>query len=289
MTTEPPASGEPSEISDDVWEKFVQDTERDIRADAPKEPSARAPMVTERLRREAELAEQQQKKNKRWGRSAKAKQPAEPPGWRTGPAWQDMDGRASRRRRLRGALGVALAVVVVLVALNPSAAADWLHGDFGTSGTSGTSGDSSDAVGYRSDSSGRPTAGSTTLPPETAPPTAAPPVDPLADTPTLAEPFRGSPALQYADGAAGIVLPAAKPVGRMTRKQVESALSWTKEFLVDTNLNPATLRGERPQIAMGLVDPLQTEITSRWDASFRKPDKEHDPLLVVSRFNPAQV
>ncbi|MCZ4096210.1 MULTISPECIES: hypothetical protein [Streptomyces] len=281
MTTEPPASGDESAIPDDVWEKFVQDSEQDIRAQAPKEPSARARMVTERLRREAELAEQQQKKNKRWGRAPKAK-PGEPAGWRTGPAWQDREGRATRRR-LRGALGVLLTVGVLLAVLNPSTAVAWLHGDFGNAA------DSTDSTGHRSDGSGRPTAGQTTLPPETAPPTAAPSVDPLADTPTLAEPFRGSPAAQYADGAAGIVLPTARPVGRMTRKQVESALSRTKEFLVDTNLNPATLRGERPQLAMGLVDPLQTEITSRWDASFRKPDKEHDPLLVASRFNPAEV
>lgn len=302
MTTEPPSSGDdsaipdaapgaipnsipnsmPDSMPDDVWEKFMQDSERDIRAQAPKEPSARARMVTERLRREAELAAQQERKSKRWRRSAKSGPPAEPAGWRTGPAWQDTD-RLATRRRLRGALGVALAVVVVLVVLNPSTAMSWLHGDFGGSG------DSTDAAGHRSDSSGRPTADPTTLPPETAPPTAAPPVDPLADTPTLAEPFRGSPAVQYADGAGGIVLPPAKPVGRMTREQVESALNRTKEFLTDTNLNPATLRGERPQIAMGLVDPLETEITSRWDTSFRRPDKAHDPLLVASRFNPAEV
>ncbi|MCM2418681.1 hypothetical protein [Streptomyces sp. RKAG293] len=274
MTTEPPASGDKSAIPDDVWEKFVQDTEQDIRAQAPKEPSARARMVTERLRREAEVAARQQKKNKRWGRAAKAK-PGEPAGWRTGPAWQDRESRATRRR-LRGALGVALAVVVLLVVLNPSTALDWLHGDFSGS---------ADTTGYRSDDSGRPA----TLPPETAPPTAAPSADPMADAPTLAEPFRGSPALLYADGEAGIVLPAAKPVGRMTREQVEGALDRTKQFLIDTNLNPATLRGERPRIAMGLVDPRQTEIISRWDASFRKSDKEHDPLLVASRFNPAEV
>ncbi|WP_241911240.1 hypothetical protein [Streptomyces sp. DH-12] len=35
---------------DDVWEKFLQDSRADIPASAPKEPSARARMVTERLR-----------------------------------------------------------------------------------------------------------------------------------------------------------------------------------------------------------------------------------------------
>ncbi|MDF9812501.1 hypothetical protein [Streptomyces sp. SPB162] len=278
MTTEPPVSGDESAIPDDVWERLLQDSERDIRAQAPKEPSARARMVTERLRREAELdARRQQRSGGRWGRRAKPARSAEPSGWRTGPSWQDRERRATRRR-LRGALGVALVVVVLLVVLNPGTALDWLHGDFGGSG-------STDATGHRSDGSGRPAP----LPPETAPPTAAPPLDPMADTPTLEEPFRGSPALLYADGAAGIVLPPAKPVGRMTLQQVESALSRTKEFLVDTNLNPATLRGERPRTAMGLIDPLETDTLAGWDASFHKPGKDHDPLDLASRFDPAKV
>ncbi|MCZ4121140.1 hypothetical protein [Streptomyces sp. H39-S7] len=281
MTAEPPASGDKSAIPDDVWEKFVRDTEQDIRAQAPKEPSARARMVTERFRREAELAALQQRKGKRWGRRAKPAVPAEPAGWRTGPTWQDRERRATRRR-LRGGLGVLLAVVVLLVVLNPSTALDWLRGDFSGSGASA---DSADTTGYRSDDSGRPPA----LPPETAPPTAAPSVDPMADTPTLAEPFRGSPALLYADGATGIVVPPAKAVGRMTRAQVEDALERTKQFLIDTNLNPATLRGERPRIALGLIDPLESEIVSLWDTSFRKPDKNHNPLAVASRFAPAEV
>lgn len=281
MTAEPPVSGSEPALPDDIWDKFVRDSEQDIRAQAPKEPSARARMVTERLRREAELAARQQKEGKRWGRRAKPAPLAQAPGWRTGTTWQDRDRRASRRR-LRGALGVALAVVVLLVALNPSAALDWLHGDFGGS-------DAADAAGHRSDGSGRPTADPGTLPPETAPPTAAPPLDPAADAPTLAEPFRGSPALRYADGAAGIELPPARPVGRMTLAQVESALSRTKEFLVDANLNPATLRGERPRIAMGLIDPLETDVLARWDASLREPDQDHDPLTLASRFDPAEV
>ncbi|MEU3462437.1 hypothetical protein ABZ721_21185 [Streptomyces sp. NPDC006733] len=282
MTAEPPVSGGDSGIPDDVWEKFVRDTEQDIRAQAPKEPSARARMVTERLRREAELAAQQQKKGSRWGRRARAARPVEPAGWRTGTTWHEKERRATRRR-WRGALGVLAVVVVLLAVLNPSTALDWLHGDFSGSGASA---DSADQTGYRSDGSGRPPA---TLPPETAPPTAAPPADPMADTPTLAEPFRGSPALLYANGEAGIVLPAAKPVGRMTREQVAGALDRTKQFLIDTNLNPATLRGERPQVAMNLIDPWESDVIASWDTAFSKPGKSHNPLTVASRFDPAEV
>ncbi|MGW4992117.1 hypothetical protein ACWEQ3_31420, partial [Streptomyces mirabilis] len=79
---QPEGAGESGEfkqpsVPDDVWERFARDTERDIRSSAPKEPSARARMVTERLRQ----------------KDAKG---AQPEGWRTGPAWREMDGRAAR-------------------------------------------------------------------------------------------------------------------------------------------------------------------------------------------------
>ncbi|MEU1026458.1 hypothetical protein ABZ366_31175, partial [Streptomyces sp. NPDC005904] len=47
-------------IPDEVWEKFEKDSERDIRSSAPKEPSARARMVAERLRRLDEEAAREQ-------------------------------------------------------------------------------------------------------------------------------------------------------------------------------------------------------------------------------------
>ncbi|MGB8944757.1 MAG: hypothetical protein WCD21_31675, partial [Streptomyces sp.] len=47
-------------MPDDVWERFERDSLRDIRASAPKEPSARARMVAERLRRLDEEAARQQ-------------------------------------------------------------------------------------------------------------------------------------------------------------------------------------------------------------------------------------
>ncbi|MBO4260901.1 hypothetical protein GRC12_44930, partial [Streptomyces griseorubiginosus] len=105
------SGGEPS-IPDDVWEKFLQDSERDIRS-APKEPSARARMVTERLREQ----------------DARGKMPE---GWRTGPAWQEMNGRGRRRRRVGAVFAVLLAAAVAVVAMKPSL----LPGDPFGSGTS---------------------------------------------------------------------------------------------------------------------------------------------------------
>ncbi|WP_367321283.1 hypothetical protein [Streptomyces sp. HUAS ZL42] len=241
------SSRDGSSIPDDVWEKFVKDSERDIRASAPKEPSARARMVTERLRRQEARGEL-------------------PEGWRTGPDLQEISGRAVRRRRRWAILGVPLAVAVAVVAVKPSL----LPGDpFGT-------GDDPNP------------AAASPLPAETAAPTAPPSaVDP--ETPTLDEPFAGSPAVRWADGEAGIVLPKATPVGTRSKAQVEQALQQTRKLLMAANLDPATLRGERPAAALGVIDPVQKDLRDLLDTALRKPDKEHDPLTMFSRFNPEDV
>ncbi|MEU7717601.1 hypothetical protein [Streptomyces tibetensis] len=242
-------SGDPSSASglpDDVWEQFIRDTERDIRSSAPKEPSARARMVTERLREQDARGEQ-------------------PPGWRTGPAWQEMNGRATRRRKLWAVLGVTVAAGLVMVALKPSL----LPGDpFGT-GDSGTG-------------------EAAPLPAETAAPTAAPGAsDP--ETPTLDRPFAGSPALRWADGEAGIVLPEAKSVGAVSADRVEEALKLTKKLLVGTNLDPKTVRGARPAAAFSVLDPKQPELFDELDTGLRSPSREHDPVTLFSRFDPDEV
>ncbi|MET7348983.1 hypothetical protein [Streptomyces mirabilis] len=264
---QPEGAGESGEfeqpsVPDDVWERFARDTEHDIRSSAPKEPSARARMVTERLRQ----------------KDAKG---AQPEGWRTGPAmgvppgraksraWgREMDGRASRRRRLWAILGVPVAIAVALVAVKPSL----LPGDpFGT--LSGTpSGGASAAA----------------LPAETAPPTAAP-SSAAPDTPTLDRPFAGSPAERWADGAAAIVVPKATPVGTFTSAQVAAALKQAKTLLVGANLNPGTLRGERPESVLALLDPKQPRMLDDVNSWLRAPGKKHDPLMLFSRFDPAEV
>ncbi|NEA62287.1 hypothetical protein [Streptomyces sp. SID12488] len=242
----PSKEPEPS-VPDDIWEKFTRDTERDIRASAQKEPSARARMVAERLRQQDARGEQ-------------------PEGWRTGPAWQEMDGRAARRRRRWALVGVPLAIAVAVVAMKPSL----LPGDpFGSASSGGTS----DA---------------SPLPEETTPPSAPPSaVDP--DVPTLARPFAGSPAQQYSNGAAGIVLPSAKATGSLSKAQVERALRQTRQLLIDANLDPATLRGERPEAVFKVIEPTQKDLLGELNTALRRPDEKHDPLLMFSRFNPAEV
>jgi hypothetical protein len=60
------------------------------------------------------------------------------------------------------------------------------------------------------------------------------------------DPFAGTPADHWSDGADSIVLPAAKPVGGFTRDQVKLAYQWTRKLLVAADLNTATLLGGAP-------------------------------------------
>ncbi|MET9831271.1 hypothetical protein ABZ078_18660 [Streptomyces sp. NPDC006385] len=228
-----------------MWEQFVRDSERDIHT-APKEPSARARMVTERLRRQDARGES-------------------PPGWRTGPAWQEMNGRSARRRRLWAVLGVTVAVAVAVVAVRPSL----VPGDpFGT-------GDAAQAP------AAPPLAAETAAP--TAPPSAA------ADTPTRARPFAGSPAERWADGADAIEVPKAKALRGVSAARIETALRLTKEFLVASNLDRDVLYGAEPKTALGLLDPLAKDYLAQLRAGLRRPTVENDPKWYFTRFDPDEV
>jgi hypothetical protein len=61
-----------------------------------------------------------------------------------------------------------------------------------------------------------------------------------------ADPFAGSPAADWADGAAGIVFPAAKPIGPYTTSQVKYAYQTTRQLLVAGFLDSKTLAGGEP-------------------------------------------
>ncbi|MCZ7458594.1 hypothetical protein [Streptomyces sp. WMMC940] len=228
--------GDGSSVSDEEWAEFLR-TAGEGGRDAPVEPSARARMVTGRLRAEESAA----------GRA---------------PRW----GRRSRKRRWPAPLLVgAAALALAVVAVRPELVVDRLPGAGGGSGT--------DAA---------------PLAAETARPTAAPSEELFPDTPTLKEPFRGSPAVAWADGAAGIEVPEARAVGGMSREQVALALRSTKELLVASNLDPATLRGEHPAKALRLLDPLQKDGHGLMEKGLRAPREDQDPLWLLSRFDPAE-
>jgi hypothetical protein len=72
-----------------------------------------------------------------------------------------------------------------------------------------------------------------------------------------ADPFAGSSADGWADGTAGIVIPAARAHGPYTAAEVRSAYDTTRKLLIAENLDPATLRGGAPTAFADLLTSQQ--------------------------------
>ncbi|MGW7412970.1 hypothetical protein [Streptomyces sp. NPDC054863] len=217
-----------SSVSDEEWERFLRDSVNGV-PDAPKEPSARARVVTRRLR----------------------EQPADPAAWRAhSPA---------RPRRIRAwhVVGLLAALALLVVALVPGTLAGWFGGG---------------------------SADQSPLAAESARPSEAPPGG-SARRGTLDDPFRGSPAARWADGTAGITVPAARATGWMSTAQVAEALDRTRDFLAASHLDPGVLRGAHPTRATALINPQQSDVQDFLSKAFRSPSKENDPLLLFSRFD----
>ncbi|WP_406261355.1 hypothetical protein OH779_04905 [Actinacidiphila glaucinigra] len=102
---------------------------------------------------------------------------------------------------------------------------------------------------------------------------------------TVRLPFRGSPAAAWEDGASGIVTPKAEATGDHTVTEVAAALRHSREFLLESNVTPEPLAGDRPSAAMDLLDPRDPGTAALEDA-LRHPDEEHSPLDVFTRFDP---
>jgi hypothetical protein len=88
-----------------------------------------------------------------------------------------------------------------------------------------------------------------------SPATSLGPHNPLSGPP--ADPFAGTPAEGWANGAAGIVLPAAHPVGRFGAGQVAAAYAMTRTLLIAQNLDKQTLRGGSPTAFASLLTAQQ--------------------------------
>jgi hypothetical protein len=112
------------------------------------------------------------------------------------------------------------------------------------------------------------------------------PIDFFAAVPP--DPFHGKPADLWADGEAGIVPPAAAPVGGFTLAQVASAYETTRKLLVAANLDRQTLLGGPPTAFASLLTPKQRGI---FLAGLNKTgtDKDGSPLstrAMVASFAP---
>jgi hypothetical protein len=76
-------------------------------------------------------------------------------------------------------------------------------------------------------------------------------------------PFAGSPAENFADGAAGIVPPAAHAVGRYSATQVSRAYARVKTMLVAAHLDARTLMGGAPTAFARLLTSQQRRFFER--------------------------
>lgn len=72
-----------------------------------------------------------------------------------------------------------------------------------------------------------------------------------------ADPFAGTPANGWADGAAGIATPAAKPVGHFTAAEVAAAYQTTRKLLVAGDLDNQTVLGGAPTAFAALLTSQQ--------------------------------
>ena len=75
--------------------------------------------------------------------------------------------------------------------------------------------------------------------------------------PTEGNPFRGSPAASYADGAAGIAIPPAHALPGYPTAQVARAYRIAKRMLADASLDAKTLHGGSPQAFANLLTSQQ--------------------------------
>ncbi|MBW1597821.1 hypothetical protein [Streptomyces sp. JJ38] len=264
MAEEP---GRDSGKSDEEWAAFLRDSASGQGSDAaPKEPSARARMVAGRLRELDEAAARQQPKRRWWG-GKREPEPWQPEGWRTGPAWREMQGG---RRGGRAGRWVAGFVALCAVCWGAVHYLDDAKVDLDTVLSGG------------SDEPAEP------LPAETGAPSAAPEHELLSDLPTLAEPFAGSPAERWAGGAEAIVLPEARAVGGVSAERVSAKLVTLKKFLVAANLDPAVVNGGAPEDAIALLAPEQKEMADLVEAALEDPTPDNNATAWFSRFDPSE-
>jgi hypothetical protein len=111
-------------------------------------------------------------------------------------------------------------------------------------------------------------------------PTARPVLAAPAVSGPPADPFAGSPADGWADGAAGITIPAAAPHGPFTAADVRTAYQSTKDVLAAQDLDWPTLGGGNP---VAFVNLLPSWYRSRFTAALDKTGRNKDGSLQTSR------
>ena len=185
---------------------------------------------------------------------------------------------STRRRWLLGSLiiVVALAIVSGLFWLSVGRALR------GGSGGSQSGRGSTTPTGTPSATSASATSTPATSTPVTSSPAAA------VGGPPPADPFANTDAENWADGAAGIVIPAAHPVGGYTAAQVADAYQTTGKLLIAAALDRQTLLGGAPT---AFADLLTRQQRTQFLAGLNKTgvDKQGNKLstrAMVTSFAP---
>lgn len=103
-----------------------------------------------------------------------------------------------------------------------------------------------------------------------------------------ADPFLGSPAQSWADGAAGITIPAARAHGPFTAAQVRSALETTRQLLIAGNLDWPTLRGGTPTAFADLLTSQERDqfLSGLHTTTLNHDGSEQNTRAWISSFAP---
>ncbi|MDH6578706.1 hypothetical protein [Kitasatospora sp. MAP5-34] len=113
------------------------------------------------------------------------------------------------------------------------------------------------------------------------------PSSPVTAVPDTKNPFARLPA-GYADGAAGLGVPAASATAHFTKPEVAKALNTAQQFLVASALTPAELVQGETSVVRTLITPGEQ---AQYDQSIADPrdDQHHAATGWLVRFDPGQV
>lgn len=98
--------------------------------------------------------------------------------------------------------------------------------------------------------------------------------------------FSGSPAILWADNAAGIVAPKAHSVGQFDASEIAAGYQGLRQLLAAANLDATILDGGPTTDFTGLLD-TRSKLGTDLDSWIAHPTYQNNPTDLVTRFNPA--
>lgn len=98
--------------------------------------------------------------------------------------------------------------------------------------------------------------------------------------------FAGSPALSWADNEAGFALPSASALNGVSRSEITAGYKLLAAVMEAGNLDATVLNGGSVADYTKLLDP-KDGTTRSLESAIAHPSAAHDPVMYVTRFNPA--